>query len=294
MIDVYECYLFGMVVFEWVLVSIDQVIENQKSYECCLKDIEKELDSAFEETKKNILTGTCDPMIEYRNYDIFSDYAMSYYLEIAKNENKIMSEVLYTLYCKTEQDNRRTYYEIIGEYEGNKNAKQIGEYYIKRALFKDFGKNYDLHKMKDYKKNARALCKELNGAMKSELSIDNVITFVAFIEEIYKFDKEIEIEIEGKKIKYNMVNLAHRMIAGDFHKYNNRNAEVFILNEKIKRGIDCRTIGQKKYRDKNVLYRKLYDIQRKIWEEMQLSKKGFMFIPVFWHEFIDNLYKKIA
>ena len=84
------------------------------------------------------------------------------------------------------------------------------------------------------------------------------------------------------------------MVAGEFDKYNNRNAEVFMQNEKIKRGIDCRIRGQKYYRDKNTIYRKLYDIERNIWEEMQLSKKGFMYIPVFWYEFIEDLYEKVV
>ena len=291
-IDVYECYLFGIVMFECMLVCIDQVFESRKSYEWYIRDIEKQLDLAYEETKQHILDGTCDTIIEYRNYDIFSDYAMSYYLEIAKDENKIMSAVLYTLYCKTEQDNRRTYFEITRDKVGT--DKQQEEYYIRRALFKDFGKNYDLHKIKNYKKNAGALCKALNESMYSDLTIDNGIGFVAFVEEIYNYDKEIEIDIDGKKLKYNMVNLAHRMIAGEFDKYNNRNAEVFMLNEKIKRGIDCRIRGQKYYRDKNTIYRKLYDIERNIWEEMQLSKKGFMYIPVFWYEFIEDLYEKVV
>lgn len=90
---------------------------------------------------------------------------------------------------------------------------------------------------------------------------------VIFIEEIYNYDRIVKIPYAKNGKEYNMVSMAHNLVKGKYEKYNNRGEEIIILNEKVKRGIDCRIWGKDHYLLKNKLYSSIYDVEHKIFEK---------------------------
>lgn len=279
-IDFYRNYIMGKMGLECLLVLCDQVLECRNFKKEFIADLETQFEEALKyaekvvENKKKIIES-------YTEKDIFKDYAILYHVAIAERENRITYNILKSLHELTKDDVRKAWYQIMPEWDGNK--------YVKFTLFEERGKRYDFQRYKEKMKFADELCVALNEAMKCNYSTNQEVACVSLIEEIYNYDKDVWVECNDKTKKYNMLTLAHNLVKGKYKVYNNRNEEVILLNEKIKRGIDYRIRGKDFYLIKNKLYRSVYDLEYKIFKKRENDTEFINLLPFYWWEVVKYL-----
>lgn len=157
--------------------------------------------------------------------DIFQDYAIEYIFCAESKECEIVDNVLEKL-------------AQIGEIKEKKDRRQTHE---KKA--RDLG---------EYLENRLGILINLNDRTQIESIID----------EIFFRDREMCINIGGKKKNYKMPGLVNNLL----NEKNIRSEETIIISHKIKRGIDCCCYGGEFYKNKNEIFRKVYNIKRIIYD----------------------------
>lgn len=285
-IDFYGNYLMGKMELEWLLILCDHALGRVGVRNEFVSSLEKQFREAFVYAEK--VVGKYEKLIgDNLKPDIFKDYAILYYIEIAENENRIMRDLLKYLYEVTSKDTRKRYGEITAGIIDE-------EKYMKTALFIERGVRYDSQKLNEKMEFAYEFGVALNEAMYCEYPLDRAINLVAFVEEIYNYDRIVKIPYAKNGKEYNMVSMAHNLVKGKYEKYNNRGEEIIILNEKVKRGIDCRIWGKDHYLLKNKLYSSIYDVEHKIFEKRKEDKKFIYLLPFYWYEVLNFLNKGTA
>lgn len=294
----------GKNTLECLLTLVDEVFRSKYWNQQIINILEKYLDGAFEavqNTMKEEFEEDFNQGIEEK--DVFKEYAIMYYLGMSERESQILIRELEKLYELTTNDTRKGYIIELDErnilplsMSDSLSDQQIEEIllseetvnkFTKMALCTEKGRKYDGKRVEEKFKTAKQLCKCLNKAMYTKLDFNNPTTRIAMVEEIYDCDKILDLG-DGFNT-YNMEKIAHDMVKGKYEENHNRNAEVFILNEKINRGIDIRTYPKEHYLQKNKLQQFIYDIEKKIFDERKHVKKYIYKFPVYWLLIIQYL-----
>ncbi len=273
----YIYYAISIITEELILSLITYIVDIIMDYTGCEK-IKSDLEKAIKDINIIINTAVLDKKSEMK--DIFQTYAMIYYLNIIEREKETIETILKELYSLTLTDDRKPFLRVVPHI---KDEKILQEY-----LYEHGKERYEKERMKQKVGDAYNVGNMLKKVTKVYIDTSNPIHIKAIMDEIYFYNRKIEINIGGKTKKYNMPSLARAFVKGK----NIRGKETIIINLKVKRGIDCNTFGKKHYLLKNQLHRYIYILERALLKQKKNDKNYIYNMPRYWCAILEYLFER--